>query len=131
MREMPQISGLTLGMGRHWTIHQNHVHDCFDGLSSGAMKHARDVEVVANRFERIIDNAIETEDHAANVRIHGNEFVDVFRPISWQPLDGTPWPGPVFLYRNLIYATAEGAALWRRVGRYSSWLKAGVRSRDS
>lgn len=121
-----EIGGLALGMGANWTIRNCHVRDCFDGLSFGAMDTVRGARIHHNRFERIVDNAIETENHAADVRIYANEFVDCYMPISYQPMGGMPWPGPVFVYRNLIWDTQAHAALWRRAGWPAAWLKVGI-----
>ena len=44
--------------------------------------------------------------------IRHNLFRNCFEPISWQPLDGTPWPGPVRVYDNLFVTTPEFRAIW-------------------
>ena len=59
------------------------------------MDRAEDAQIYGNRFEKLLDNAIEVENHAKNVRIYNNVFIDMPDPISDQPLGGLPWPGPV------------------------------------
>jgi hypothetical protein len=47
-------------------------------------------------------------------------------PISWQPLGGTPWPGPIYVYKNLIRTTAGFADLWSKVGYPPAAFKIGA-----
>jgi hypothetical protein len=119
-------SGLTLGMGSDWVLRHNHLYECFDGLSQIGLGRSKGAQIHHNRFERMVDNAIETENHAADLRIHDNEIADAFMPISWQPLGGTPWPGPVYIYRNLITNTPATTALWRKVDYPEAAFKLGA-----
>ncbi len=107
--------GLVLKAGSRWIIRNNRVTDALDALSSWSVGSAKDLEISNNRFERLVDNGVETENNAANVRVFGNWFIDVFEPISWQPLGEPPWPGPVWFYRNVITTTLVGRALWPKL----------------
>ena len=71
------------------------------------MDWAKHFQVYGNSFRRIVDNAVETENHASDMRIFNNRFEDVFEPVSWQPLGGKPWPGPIYVYRNIVTCTPE------------------------
>ncbi|MBN8526889.1 MAG: hypothetical protein J0M02_16265 [Planctomycetes bacterium] len=105
-------TGIAGGIGAGWRISGNHIHDAFEGLSTWGISDAVDLDVSGNRFERLVDNAVETENHARDVRIHDNDIIDVFEPISWQPLAGLPWPGPVQVFRNRFITTPAASALW-------------------
>jgi hypothetical protein len=105
-------TGIAGGIGQGWRITGNRIHDAFEGISTWGISEAEKLDVSGNRFERLVDNAIETENHSKNVRIHHNDIIDVFEPISWQPLSGLPWPGPIFVYRNRFITTAAVAELW-------------------
>ena len=39
--------------------------------------------------------------------IRRNRFVDTFQSVSYQPIDGTPWPGAIYVYQNLFYLTPK------------------------
>lgn len=106
-------NGIAVRMGRGWIIRHNYIHDTFEGLANDGMSNAADVRIHDNVFARICDNAIETENHARNVHIYRNQFLDVFEPFSWQPFGGLPWPGPIYFYQNIITNTPEHAALWQ------------------
>lgn len=123
-------TGMTLGMGAGWILRHNHLYECFDGLSHLSMSWSSGAQIYQNRFERMVDNAIETENHAANVHIHDNEIVDAFMPISWQPLGGTPWPGPIYIYRNIVYNTPAASALWRKVEYPEAAFKLGAHNNN-
>ena len=125
-RQDYESGGPITEIGKDWIFRHNRVHETFDGPSADRNGGDR-LDISHNRFERIVDNAVETEDHAVGWRIHHNEIIDVYMPISWQPLAGMPWPGPIYVYRNLIYNTPEGGAMWRRAGYPASWFKAGAR----
>ncbi|TDU70618.1 hypothetical protein EI77_02666 [Prosthecobacter fusiformis] len=105
-------NGIAVRMGRGWRVSHNDIHDCFEGLANDGMDLSVDTWIHDNVFARICDNAIETENHARDVRIFNNVFLDVLEPVSWQPLGGPPWPGPVWFYQNVVANTPEMAALW-------------------
>ena len=107
--------GLALEIGTRWKIRGNYIHNAVNGLSSWAVASSRDLEVSENRFERIIRTAIHTGQHAAGLRIHHNLIADTFQPFVWKPEDGTPWPGPIWIYRNVVLQSADAQALWARL----------------
>ncbi|EIP98283.1 hypothetical protein OpiT1DRAFT_02737 [Opitutaceae bacterium TAV1] len=98
-------AGAIGGVGDAWEIRNNHFYDMFEALSNGSIGNSTNANIHHNRFERIVDNAIETEDHARNLRIHHNLIIDTFEPFSWQPLGGPPLPGPVFIHDNVVLQT--------------------------
>lgn len=112
-------SGIANSIGRDWTIRHNHIYETIDGLSCWATNCSDNLQVYGNRFERLIDNAVESENHATHLHIRGNVIVDVFEPFSWQPLNSTPWPGPVYVYDNVIFTTPAIRGLWKNAGRAS------------
>lgn len=105
-------NGIAVRVGRGWRISHNYIHDCFEGLANDGLDLSVDTHIHDNVFARICDNAVETENHARDVRIFRNVFQDVMEPVSWQPLGGAPWPGPIWFYRNVVVNTPEMAALW-------------------
>ena len=108
--------GIAARIGSDWVIRRNNIHDSFEGLSCHAVSASRGLRVEYNRFERLLDNAIETEDHSSNMHIYRNVIVDVFMPFSWQPIRGTPWPYSIFFTENIIYNTPENQGLWDNIG---------------
>ena len=98
-------TGILGAAGRGWHLRNSLVEDSFEGFSCWGPQQAKDLQVYGNTFRKIVDNAIETENSIENIRIYNNYFEDVFEPISWQPLAGPPWPGPVFVYRNIVQTT--------------------------
>lgn len=106
-------NGIAVRMGSGWIIRHNYIHDIFEGLANDGMSNATDVRIHDNIFARICDNAIETENHARDVHIYRNLFLDVFEPFSYQPHDGPPWPGPIYFYQNVVANTPELAEVWR------------------
>ena len=104
--------GLVAAAGKRWIIRDNHVHDTFDGLSFMSLSWSEDCEISGNRFERLVDNAVEAENHAQRLRVHDNRIVDCFEPFSYQPLDREPWPTDILFEHNTVSFTGAGAALW-------------------
>ena len=100
-------TGVIRNIGKNWAIRKCYIRDVFDALAN--MNRADNTIIEDNVFERCIDNAIETENHAVNCYIRRNRFIDIFQSISYQPLKGTPWPGPVYIYQNLVYFTPRNA----------------------
>lgn len=103
-------TGLTRAMGRGWTIRWNYLYETFEGFSTGAVSRSVGADIYQNRFERICDNAIETEEHAKDLRIHGNLLIDVFEPFSWQPRSGAPLPGPIWIHENVVWQDSSPLA---------------------
>lgn len=105
--------GIASRIGRDWEIRHNRVENVFDGLSCHAMLGAADLRIHDNLFQNVVDNAVECEEHSRNIHIYRNLIIDAFDPISWQPLKGTPWPGPIYVDGNVILNTPENADLWK------------------
>ncbi len=118
--------GIASFIGQDWEIHHNLMSDVFEALSYVGAGTSENLRFHDNIVAGAADNAIETENHAANMRIYRNLFVDCFEPVSWQPLNGLPWPGPIYVYENVIYDTPENATLWDGIWPSRSWLKAGA-----
>jgi hypothetical protein len=114
-------------VGSDWTVAHCRVHDAFEGLSTWCVRWSKGMLIHDNIFERLVDNAIEMEDHAEDMRIYHNLITNVVEPLSWQPLGGTPWPGPVYVYENVI---RNDEAFNRRIvetsGHLPGWFKAGA-----
>jgi hypothetical protein len=104
--------GLVTAAGRRWKIRDNSIHDTLDGLSFMSLSWSEDCEVTGNCFERIVDNAVEAENHAQRLLVRENTVVDCFEPFSYQPLDGEPWPAQIVFERNTVSFTSVGASLW-------------------
>jgi hypothetical protein len=104
--------GLVAAAGKRWVIRDNHVHDTFDGLSFMSLSWSEDGVVSGNRFERLVDNAVEAENHAQRLRVQDNVIVDCFEPFSYQPLDKEPWPADIVFEHNTVSFTRDGATLW-------------------
>lgn len=107
---IPYETGIANRLGEQWTVRNCWVHDCFEGLGGGWT--SNELVLEGNLFERCVDNAIQTEDWATNCHIRNNRFVDVFQSVSWQPLGGPPWPGPIYVYQNLFSYTPGNELLW-------------------
>lgn len=120
--------GLTLCMGDDWIIRHNMITDAFEGISASGTNTCRNTMVINNCFQRICDNAVESENHAQNLTIAGNLIIDTFEPFSWQPLDGNPLPGPVYIHDNIIWQTPRDKALWTTAGNWPGVLKIGAKS---
>jgi hypothetical protein len=107
-------SGIVCKAGSDWLITHNYIHDAFEGLSGGGGKWSRGLRFENNLLERLIDNAFETEDHAQGFIARSNFMVDIFEPVSWQPLDGEPYPGSCLIEGNYFYNHEDYAKLWRQ-----------------
>lgn len=107
--------GIACRIGRDWVIEDNVVVSAFEGLSCHAASGSEGLIVRRNRFARICDNGIETEDHARGMTVVENVFIDVMEPFSWQPLRGLPWPTDIRFSRNVIVNTPENRDYWARL----------------
>lgn len=107
--------GFVLKAGYRWTLKDNYIHDCFEGISAWSIGASKDLEVSGNVFERIVDSGIETGNAAAGLKISGNQFTDVREVFSYNPKGGTPWPGPVFVHHNVASVTEDGQRLWAKL----------------
>ena len=106
--------GLTTSAGLRWRILGNYIHDTIDGLSFLAIGWSDQCEVAHNRFEKLMDNAVEAEQHAQRLRVHDNIMRDVYEPFSYQPDAGPPFPASVWFYRNVVTFTPEATAFWKK-----------------
>lgn len=120
--------GLVMNMGQGWILQNNHIFESFEGISASAHHHSQDTLIINNFFERICDNAVETENHAQNITIANNLLIDVYEPFSWQPLGGTILPGSIYIYDNVIYQTQTDQDLWTTAGNWPSVLKIGTKN---
>jgi hypothetical protein len=120
--------GIAARITADWTLHRNRIHDTVEGLSCHATSASVGLRITENLFERICDNAIEAEEHARDLWIERNVFIDNFEPFSWQPLRGTPWPGPVYFFRNVITNTPANKNLWASLFIYRGVFKIGAKS---
>lgn len=102
--------GIVVLAGQDWVVRHNHVDDAFEALSSRSTTSSDNLHVYENVFEKLLDNAVEAEDHSTNLHVYRNLIRDTFGPLSWQPLQGEPWPGPTYWYQNVIYNSPEHAA---------------------
>lgn len=100
-------TGIVGGVAENWHVRNNVIENSFEGMSCWCVDWAKHFQVYGNTFRRIVDNAVETENHASDMRIFNNQFEDIFEPLSWQPLGGKPWPGPIYIYRNIVTCTPE------------------------
>ncbi|PAW78605.1 MAG: hypothetical protein B9S32_06700 [Verrucomicrobia bacterium Tous-C9LFEB] len=120
-------TGICNLVGSNWIVRNNRIHDAFEGLSTWTVRWSKNMDIYANRFERLVDNAVEAEDHAANMRVHDNLILNVTEPFSWQPLGGTPWPGPVYIYRNMVRSDfAYNRLMVENANWTPGWFKAGA-----
>ena len=106
--------GLTTSAGLRWKILGNYIHDTIDGLSFLAIGWSDQCEVAYNHFERLIDNAIEAEQHSQHLRVHHNFVRDAYEPFSYQPDAGQPYPASTWFYRNVVTLTPETTAFWKK-----------------
>lgn len=100
-------TGLTRAMGTGWVIRRNYVYEAFEAFNAGSVSSSAGADIYENRFERICDNVVETEQHAKDLRFHDNLILDAFEPFSWQPQSGAPLPGPIYIYGNTVWQTPE------------------------
>ncbi len=123
-------TGLTRGMGAGWIVRYNYLYDVFEGFSAGSTSSSQGAEIYGNRLERICDNAVETENHSRDLRFHNNLIIDAFEPISWQPIDGPPMPGPAYIYDNIVLQTPAVSAMWEVAGNSGGIFKMGIQNRS-
>ena len=97
-------TGIIRNVGKNWTLRNCYIHDVFDGIAN--LNWAENTIIEDNLFEKCIDNAVETENHAKNCHFRRNRCVDIFQSISYQPINGEPWAGPIYIYQNLVYRTS-------------------------
>ncbi len=124
-------TGICNLVGSDWIVRNNDIHDAFEGLSTWAIRWSKGLVVTGNRLERLVDNAVESEDHAFGMRIYGNYIVNVVEPFSWQPLGGEPWPGSIYIYDNVVQSDLALNQLITAVSDWTpGWFKAGASSQN-
>jgi hypothetical protein len=104
--------GIALKVGDRWTVRHNRIHQAFDGIGGWGFQKSVGADIYGNVFDHLVDNAIELENHSRDLRFHDNFIRDTFEPFSWQPLAGKPWPGPAWIYRNVVQDTDATKTLW-------------------
>lgn len=119
-------TGIIGGVRSNWHVRDCIVEDTFEGFSSWCVSSAKHLRVYGNIFRRVVDNAVETENNAEDIRVYGNLFEDCAEAVSWQPLTGLPWPGPVFVYRNLFIDTPALEPLRKALGGHPGIFKLGA-----
>ena len=117
-----ESGGLVTAVGENWTIRYCHLDDLLDGFSSNnnfsywhmyknyntvRQVPAKNITIYGNKFDKILDNAIEMEDHVQGMEISYNEFTSQISPFSWQPLEGIPYPTNINIHHNIVYNTTE------------------------
>ena len=87
--------------GRGTVIRRNTFHDDFDGLhvSPEEGTTTSETDVYENQVHHVVDDGIEVDGYAANVRLWRNTFHDCLMGVSLAPC----YVGPVYAIRNLIY----------------------------
>lgn len=135
-----ESGGLAGSMGENWIIRNNYIHDCFEGLSwysnwvysenwpdgiyirefSG-----KNHQLYENRFENIVDNALEFECNVNGYEVHHNEFVNVPDIISAQMGRGEPFSTNIRIHHNLIYNEYDFASSWYKYAspKNTPWSK--------
>jgi len=106
-------TGIACLMGEDWEVAHCHVWNAFEALSSRATTSSRNARVHDNVFEKLLDNAVESEDHSVGLKVSRNLIRDVFGPLSWQPLENEPWPVGFVCSENVIYNTPEHEEAFR------------------
>ena len=106
--------GLVVAAGRRWKLLGNYVHNTIDGVSFMSVSWSDECEIAYNRFEKLLDNAVESENHAFHLRAHHNFVRDVYEPFSCQPNGGAPYPASIWFYRNIVTLTPEATAFWQK-----------------
>jgi hypothetical protein len=119
-------TGFTRRMGADWIVRNNHFYEMFEGLSAGSTSFSTGARIYSNRFERICDNAVEAEEHARDLRVYGNLVIDTFEPFSWQPREGIPLPGPIYIYDNIVTQTPATTAMWAEANFDGGLFKIGA-----
>ncbi len=106
--------GIAARIARGWVIRRNYVHSVLDGLSTHAVSASQGLRIEENVFEGVTDNGVECQEHAMDMHISRNVFINNFMPFAYVPIAGPPWPGPIFFTQNVILNTPEYAAIWQQ-----------------
>ncbi len=106
--------GIAARIARGWVIRRNYVHSVLDGLSTHAVSASQGLRIEENVFDGVTDNGVECEDHAEDMHVTRNVFVNNFMPLSYQPISGPPWPGPIYFTQNVVINTPKSASIWQQ-----------------
>jgi len=93
--------------GRGNVIRYNLFHDGIDGFTACPGESdsiTNETDVYGNLIYSMVDDGIESDGQASNIRIWENEIHDVLSGISLAPVK----TGPAYAIRNLIYRTGRG-----------------------
>jgi hypothetical protein len=108
--------GFVLGVGGNWKIRNNYLHDTIDAISGWGTTYATNLEVSNNVITRAVDNAVECgKSHQVNMLVHDNIMLDCCEAVSYQPLEGTPWPTSITVSHNVIADTSFVANPWKHM----------------
>jgi hypothetical protein len=106
-------------------IRRNSCRGVFNGIYLGQWttdypdENALENDVYDNHLEEIVDDGLEPECKAINLRMYGNTFKNVFSPISLAPIE----TGPTWIMRNVIDGLWAGSPGWERWGGSPGWVK--------
>ncbi|MBI4773103.1 MAG: hypothetical protein HY788_02795 [Deltaproteobacteria bacterium] len=93
--------------GRGNVVRYNLFHDAVDGLSVSPAEStsiSNETDIYENLIYSMVDDGIESDGQASNIRVWENEIHDVLTGISLAPAK----TGPAYAIRNLIYRTGRG-----------------------
>ena len=103
------ITGWT---GHEWKLKNCYIHDAFEVMSAWGVSYAHNYEISNNIFFNIVDNAIETENQAQGMHVHHNLFLDVYMPLSLQPVFSEHPPGSNSFHHNVFIMQPELSRVW-------------------
>lgn len=141
-----EAGGVLTQVGKNWTLKDSNISQCLDGLSSGCLDgyyvysskygtnyilgNADGLIIDGCHFYDVLDNAVEFENHGKNIEMFDCEVGNALEHISWQPLDGEPWPTNILVHNNvfktdewfmdLVYETIKTPAHWLKFGAAAS-----------
>jgi hypothetical protein len=106
-------------------IRRNRIRGVFNGIYLGQWttdypeENALENDVYDNVLEDIVDDGLEPECQAINLRMYGNRFRRVFSPISLAPIE----TGPTWVMHNVIDGLWQDSPGWERWGGSPGWVK--------
>lgn len=119
------LTGLT---GHNWKVTNCYIHDAFEGFSVYGVSWSRRLEISNNVFYNIVDNGIETENHARGMKVHDNVFIDVFAPLSLQPVFSSDPPTHNIMHHNVFLMQPTLPRIWWEAYRgIPTFFKVGFR----
>ena len=117
------ISLRDAGVGN--VVRRNLCRGVFNGIYLGQWttdypeENALENDVYENRLEKIVDDGLEPECKAINLRMYGNRFKKVFSPISLAPIE----TGPTWVMYNVVDGLWPESPGWDRWGGSPGWIK--------